>query len=257
MFLVQIENGICIMPIFVDAMPHILDICITALTVGSLTLHPIVCSQSPGKESLTSRNTLEYEKQMVIQAALQFVTNALFDGSLLLISLLFVGYIFKLETVAINQSQLFQAAKNILLLGCVICLLLLLIFLVNTCFGGEYDRYSSLNRLFGPYWFAYWIFTFLPCGLLPQLLWFRRFRLSISASFLIVVIWGLLTLITMIPEIYMKLSLSPGHSYGSWAMSAPVEITSYLQKIGLYVLIVGSVYSILNRRSIGVDKIKS
>ena len=50
--------------------------------------------------------------------------------------------------------------------------------------GSSYEQYAFLNRAFGPYWWSYWIM--ISCNvIIPQLFWFRFFRRSIKAMFII------------------------------------------------------------------------
>ena len=50
--------------------------------------------------------------------------------------------------------------------------------------GEETEKYAMLNRMFGPFWFAYWI-SFVAYGLLPQLLWMGRVKRSLGIRLLI------------------------------------------------------------------------
>ena len=45
--------------------------------------------------------------------------------------------------------------------------------------GVSYESYVFTNRMFGPYWFAYWIMTFTSM-LLPQIFWIEKVRASVS-----------------------------------------------------------------------------
>jgi hypothetical protein len=164
----------------------------------------------------------------MVQAVAFFVVDAVFRGSLILIPVLFAIHLLKFGTTAINKPVLIRAANYMLLLGSVIPLFLLLTVLISACFADEYDRYTYLNRLFGPYWFAYWFFVFIPYGLLPQLLWLKRLRRSIIASFIIIMIWGLLTFVTIIPGLYIKLSPGPEYDRTTWMMFTHIESAHYL-----------------------------
>lgn len=48
----------------------------------------------------------------------------------------------------------------------------------------HYEQYAFLNRMFGPYWWSYWIMV--SCNvIIPQLFWFKFFRTNIPAMFII------------------------------------------------------------------------
>lgn len=50
--------------------------------------------------------------------------------------------------------------------------------------GSLWERYIFVNRMFGPYWYTYWImFT---CNVItPQLFWFKKIRTSMLITFII------------------------------------------------------------------------
>ena len=48
----------------------------------------------------------------------------------------------------------------------------------------HYEQYAFLNRMFGPYWWSYWIMV--TCNVvIPQLFWFKFFRTNIASMFII------------------------------------------------------------------------
>src|SRR3546814_7474414 len=50
--------------------------------------------------------------------------------------------------------------------------------------GVEYEQYLFLNRVSGPYWWAYWIM--MTCNVIsPQLMWFKKLRTSLAFTFFI------------------------------------------------------------------------
>ena len=41
--------------------------------------------------------------------------------------------------------------------------------------GNPYEKFTFINRAFGPYWWAYW--TMITCNvIIPQLFWFKKIR---------------------------------------------------------------------------------
>jgi molybdopterin-containing oxidoreductase family membrane subunit len=43
--------------------------------------------------------------------------------------------------------------------------------------GNVFEKFMMINRMFGPYWYIYWMLIL--CNILvPQLMWFKRFRTS-------------------------------------------------------------------------------
>jgi molybdopterin-containing oxidoreductase family membrane subunit len=58
--------------------------------------------------------------------------------------------------------------------------------------GNQYERFMMLNRMTGPYWPAYWALLFCNFAT-PQLLWFRRIRISSWPLWIITIVigWGM------------------------------------------------------------------
>jgi molybdopterin-containing oxidoreductase family membrane subunit len=109
------------------------------------------------------------------------VADILQKGFLLITVLLLIGrMLLRSRTEVFNQLVVFSNA--VLLIAAILYLgsaLQLLVFSVTA--DGEYEKYSLVNRIAGPYWWAYWgglLFN----GLLPQLLWLKRLRGSLYAS---------------------------------------------------------------------------
>jgi Ni/Fe-hydrogenase subunit HybB-like protein len=56
--------------------------------------------------------------------------------------------------------------------------------------ANPYERFMMTNRMFGPYWYMYWILI-LCNGVMPQSLWFPRLRTSIPYLFVVSLVVGL------------------------------------------------------------------
>src|SRR5690606_24413918 len=53
--------------------------------------------------------------------------------------------------------------------------------------GVEYEQYAFLNRISGPYWWAYWIM--MTCNVIsPQLMWFKKLRTNLAFTFFISIV---------------------------------------------------------------------
>ncbi len=97
----------------------------------------------------------------------------------------------------------------------------------------DYELFLVKNRATGPYWWSYWALI-LTNILIPQLLWFRRFRTNM------VVLW----VITIVINIGMWLerfvivvtSLHRDYLPSSWDMYHPTvwDWSMYLGTIGLF-----------------------
>ncbi|MOA11859.1 hypothetical protein D3C78_1318180 [compost metagenome] len=99
--------------------------------------------------------------------------------------------------------------------------------------GVEYEQYAFLNRVAGPYWWAYW--TMMTCNVIsPQLMWFKKLRTSLVFTFIISIVVN----IGMWFERFVIIVTSLHRDYlpSSWAMFTPtvVDVGLYVGSIGLF-----------------------
>jgi len=112
--------------------------------------------------------------------------------------------------------QLLAVANTLLLVGAGLFLLTAFCQLLGQLRGGdEYAQYVVLNRLTGPYWFAYWGAALCNGGL-PQVLWWPRLRRSVGAGvalvpFLLIEYW----------QSMLYAALHRDYLPASWAMMRP------------------------------------
>jgi len=99
--------------------------------------------------------------------------------------------------------------------------------------GNHYERFMLLNRMTGPYWWSYWGLI-LTNVLIPQLLWFQRFRTNV------VVLWCLSIVINvgMWLERFVIIVTSLHRDFlpSSWGMYSPTfwDFSTYVGTIGLF-----------------------
>jgi hypothetical protein len=100
----------------------------------------------------------------------------------------------------------------------------------------KYEIYMMTNRLMGPYRHVYW--SLLLCNIiLPQLLWFKRFRVNI------VCVWFIALIINcgMWLERFMIVATSLHRDFmpSSWGMYRPTfwDLSTYFGTIGLFVML--------------------
>ena len=159
-----------------------------------------------------------------------FVVNSIFRGPIILIPCLFIVYKLGLKIYEVNESILIRTVNCVLLFGSVVYLVLFLFDTFMSVFSlGAYEHDHYSNPDFGRYGWLRWIFMIMPYGLLPQLLWIKKFRHSLTSSFIIITAWGLLTLLTIIVVFYFV-----------W--------TDYLEQIAVYFICITLIYLVLNRR---------
>jgi molybdopterin-containing oxidoreductase family membrane subunit len=97
----------------------------------------------------------------------------------------------------------------------------------------QYEGFMMLNRIAGPYWREYWALIF--CNVIfPQLLWFKRVRMSIPMLFLLSIVVN----IGMWLERFVIIVLSLHRDFlpSSWGMFKPTfwDFSTYFGTIGLF-----------------------
>ena len=102
--------------------------------------------------------------------------------------------------------------------------------------GNPYEQSMILNRMTGPYGWAYW--SLLACNLVtPQLLWFGRVRSSVPMLFVI----SLIVSMGMWLErfVIVVTSLSRDFLPSSWGMYYPTfwDWSTFLGTLGLFVML--------------------
>jgi Ni/Fe-hydrogenase subunit HybB-like protein len=113
-----------------------------------------------------------------------FVAGAIFSGFAMVLTLLLpVRAWFKLEHI-ITVKHLENMAKIILLTGTMVGYAYAMEFFIAWYSGNPYESYAFQNRLFGDYWWAYWIMV--SCNVItPQFFWIRRIRRSVVWLFIL------------------------------------------------------------------------
>ncbi|MEM1009344.1 MAG: NrfD/PsrC family molybdoenzyme membrane anchor subunit, partial [Myxococcota bacterium] len=113
-----------------------------------------------------------------------FVAGAIFSGFAMVITLMvFTRVLFKLEHL-ITIRHFENMAKVILLTGSLVGYAYAMEFFIAWYSGNGYERFAFINRMFGPYWWAYW--SMISCNVLsPQVFWFKKARTSIPVLFVV------------------------------------------------------------------------
>lgn len=121
------------------------------------------------------------------------LSDGILNGFALVTITLLIGRIVWPGNKAIIK-RLVTFSNTLLIVGAILYLSILLQQFVSQLYAGdEYESYALINRIIGPYWWAYWG-AVLFRGVLPQLLWIQKLRHSLNASlallpFLLVEYW--------------------------------------------------------------------
>jgi molybdopterin-containing oxidoreductase family membrane subunit len=99
--------------------------------------------------------------------------------------------------------------------------------------GNHYERYMLLNRMTGPYWWSYWGLI-LTNVLIPQLLWFERFRTNVFVLWILSIVIN----VGMWLERFVIIVTSLHRDFlpSSWGMYAPTfwDWSTYVGTIGMF-----------------------
>lgn len=113
------------------------------------------------------------------------LSDSLLNGFFLATILLLLGRIL-LPRYRKIIKQLVTFSNTLLIAGAIAYLITEIQYFISQMNANdEYEAYAMVNRITGPYWWAYWS-ALLFNGLLPQLLWVRRMRRSLGASLALV-----------------------------------------------------------------------
>jgi molybdopterin-containing oxidoreductase family membrane subunit len=133
----------------------------------------------------------------------------------------------------ITPHTLDNAGKVLLTTGLMVALGYLSEHFMSWYSDDEYEAAMTLNRMFGPYWYIYWLTMACNVGV-PQLLWFRAVRFSPLALFCI----SLLVNVGMWTERFMIVVVSLHRDFlpSSWGIFTPTgwDWATLLGSFGLF-----------------------
>lgn len=113
-----------------------------------------------------------------------FVAGAIFSGFAMVVTLLVLAReAFGLKHY-ITMDHLEKMNKIIMTTGMLVGYAYAMEFFIAWYSGSAFERFTFINRAFGPYWWAYWIMV--SCNVfIPQLFWVKKFRRSVPVMFVI------------------------------------------------------------------------
>ena len=162
-----------------------------------------------------------------------FVAGAIFSGFAMVLTLmLVVRKVYKLEDyITIEHIEMMNII--IIVTGSIVGIAYITEFFIAWYSQVPYEQYAFINRMSGPYWWAYW--SMMTCNVIsPQLMWFKKIRTSIVATFILSIIVN----IGMWFERFVIIVTSLHRDYlpSSWAMFFPTmyDIGDYIFSFGLF-----------------------
>ena len=165
-----------------------------------------------------------------------FVAGAIFSGfAMVSLLLIILRKVCKLEAyITLKHIELMNTVM--LVAGNIVAVAYLTEFFMAMRSHSEFEKYIFLNRATGDYAWAFW--TMIICNIvLPQLLWFKKLRRSISFSVCV----ALVVCVGMWFERFVIIvtSLHRGYLPSSWTMFSPtwVDIGIFVGTLGLFFLL--------------------
>ncbi len=162
-----------------------------------------------------------------------FVAGAIFSGFAMVLTLLLITRkVFKLDDyITIYHIELMNIV--IIITGSIVGIAYITEFFIAWYGQVPAEQYAFLNRMFGPYWWAYW--SMMTCNVIsPQLFWVKKIRTSLSATFVLSIIVN----IGMWFERFVIIVTSIHRDYlpSSWTMFYPTfyDVGEYLMTFGLF-----------------------
>jgi Ni/Fe-hydrogenase subunit HybB-like protein len=113
-----------------------------------------------------------------------FVAGAIFGGFAMVLTLMLPARsIYKLHDV-FTWNHIDVMCKIILLTGSIVGYAYIMEFFVAFYGANPFERFTFINRYFGPYWWAAW--SMFTCNvIMPQLFWVRAFRRNLITVFFV------------------------------------------------------------------------
>jgi Ni/Fe-hydrogenase subunit HybB-like protein len=164
-----------------------------------------------------------------------FVAGAIYSGfAMVLVIAIPLRKFYQLEDF-ITQRHLENMAKIMLSTGLIVGYGYLMEVFFAWYSGNPFEKFMMLNRVFGPYWYAYWALILFNI-LIPQALWSPRIRKRVSLVFLI----ALAVLIGMWLERYVIVITSLHRDFlpSSWGMYSPTiwDYATFAGTLGLFTM---------------------
>ncbi len=162
-----------------------------------------------------------------------FVAGAVFSGFAMVLTLMVPSrVIFGLENI-VTTRHLENICKILLATGLMVGYAYSTEFFIAWYGGNPYERFTFMNRAFGPYGWAYWVMV--TCNVLsPQIFWFKKARTTPWIMFVI----SIFVNIGMWFERFVIIVTSLHRDFlpSSWGMFVPtwVDIFEFIGTFGLF-----------------------
>jgi molybdopterin-containing oxidoreductase family membrane subunit len=162
-----------------------------------------------------------------------FVAGAIFSGMAMVLTLMLIARVTMRLEHYITVRHVEIMAKLVLVTGSLVGLAYATEFFIAAYSNNPYEQFAFINRMFGPFGWAYW--TMVSCNVItPQLFWFKRIRTNLVAVFVL----SLFVNVGMWFERFVIIVTSLHRDYlpSSWADYAPtsIEVATLAGSFGLF-----------------------
>lgn len=161
-----------------------------------------------------------------------FVAGAVFSGFAMVMTLMVLARQFFGLKHLVTMRVLENMNKIMLVTGTMVGFAYGMEFFIAWYGGNPYEKFTFVNRAFGPYAWAYWIMV--SCNVIsPQLFWFRRIRRSIPAMFILSIF---INIGMWFERFVITVTLHRDFLPSSWGYFHPtwIDISMYLGTFGLF-----------------------
>ena len=162
-----------------------------------------------------------------------FVAGAIFSGFGMVLTLMVpLRKLCKLEDI-VTVRHVELMCKVTLATGSIVGYAYATEFFIAWYSGNPIERFTFLNRAFGPYWWAYW--TMITCNVVvPQLFWFKKIRTNMVVVFIL----SILVNVGMWFERFVIVVTSLHRDFipANWGYFKPtwVDVMTYVGTFGLF-----------------------
>ena len=158
-----------------------------------------------------------------------FVAGAIFSGFAMVVTLMVIAReMFNLKEY-ITLKHLENMNKVIMVTGLMVGYAYGSEFFIAWYSGNEYEGFTFVNRILGPYWWAYWIMV--TCNVIsPQLFWSQKLRTSIPVMFTVSIF---VNIGMWFERFVIVMTLHRDFLPSSWALYTPT-IFDYAMLIGSF-----------------------
>jgi molybdopterin-containing oxidoreductase family membrane subunit len=162
-----------------------------------------------------------------------FVAGAIFSGFAMVLTLMLVTRkVYKLEHY-ITMEHIEMMNIIVMVTGSIVGIAYITEFFMAWYSQVPYEQYAFINRMFGPYWWAYWMM--MTCNVIsPQLFWFKKIRTNLVITFVLSIVVN----VGMWFERFVIIVTSLHRDYlpSSWTYFTPTihDIMCYVFTFGLF-----------------------